>query len=121
MLNRTPTRPTGARPNSPADVSTADGPLAPLLVDIRGAAALLSCSARHCEDMHREGRMPAAIRLGGRALRFSVAQLREWVGMGCPDRATWEAKKAADSAKVARPNSNGCSNDTNCGDGAHTG
>jgi hypothetical protein len=102
MIDRTAhrTRTAPTRPHGPADAAPADGVL---LVDVHAVGRLLSCSARHVEDLHREALMPAARRLG-RLLRWDVAELREWVTAGCPDRQTWEAQKAGDSVKVARPN-----------------
>jgi excisionase family DNA binding protein len=58
----------------------------PRLVDFEAAAALLSISRRHLEDLAREGRLPAPVRLG-RAVRFSVDALRRFVEA--------EARKAA--------------------------
>src|SRR5438046_1151463 len=39
---------------------------------------------------HAAGRIPAAIKLGGRTL-WRVEELRSWVAAGCPDRRTWLA------------------------------
>lgn len=91
MVNHTcqPSRSPADRLNSPADGAPID---APLLADIHRVAAILSCSTRHVEDMNREARIPVPRRLG-RLLRWDVAELREWVSAGCPDRPTWEQRK----------------------------
>jgi predicted DNA-binding transcriptional regulator AlpA len=63
-----------------------------LLVDTLAVAGMLSVSRRHVEDMNREGLMPAAIRIG-RAVRWSVLELRDWCNAGCPNRSIWESRK----------------------------
>jgi predicted DNA-binding transcriptional regulator AlpA len=99
MLNRTPTRAAATRHN-PADSAPSD---AALLVDVHGLGRLLACSARHCEDLAREGALPEPVKLG-RLSRWRVSEIRAWVEAGCLNRAIWEAKKAAGSCEVARPN-----------------
>jgi predicted DNA-binding transcriptional regulator AlpA len=91
-----------ATKRAPADAATADGAL---LVDVHGVGRLLNCSARHCEDLAREGALPEPVKLG-RLRRWRISEIRAWVEAGCPNRQAWEAmrKAAEDSRKVTRPN-----------------
>jgi len=43
---------------------------------------------------HSAGRIPAAIKLGGRTY-WRVRELRDWIDAGCPTRKTWEALLAS--------------------------
>jgi excisionase family DNA binding protein len=64
-----------------------------LLIDTRQAAKLLKISARTIFQMEKDGRMPAAIRIGDRAVRWSYMELQEWVNAGCPERKDWKWPK----------------------------
>lgn len=64
-----------------------------LLIDTRQAAKLLKVSARTLWQMENDGRMPAAIRIGGRAVRWSHEELQAWVNAGCPERSEWKWPK----------------------------
>src|SRR5262245_2644714 len=69
--------------------ATPGAPLAPLLIDITGLAALL---ARSVPSLHRDdaaGRLPAALRIGG-SKRWRYAEIVEWVELGCPSRSEFE-------------------------------
>lgn len=44
-------------------------------------------------QMENDGRMPAAIRIGGRAVRWSYEELHAWVNAGCPERSEWKWPK----------------------------
>ncbi len=48
------------------------------------------------------GRTPVAVRLGTRRPVFLIAELAAWLAAGAPDRATWEAAKAADDKPARR-------------------
>lgn len=61
---------------------------------VRSVARLLECSARHVERLDCAGKIPAPVRLG-RAKRWNLAELREWLAAGAPDRLTWIAMKGA--------------------------
>jgi len=58
----------------------ADAPAA--LLDVRGVAALLSCSPRHVYRLADAGRMPAPVRIGA-LVRWRRADLDEWLAGGC--------------------------------------
>ena len=81
----------GEAPDRPAGEHPAAAP-APLLIDINGLAAAL---ARSVPSLHRDdaaGRLPAAVRIGG-SKRWRYADIVEWVALGCPRRAEFEARR----------------------------
>jgi excisionase family DNA binding protein len=59
------------------------GKMQPALIDIKSVAALLGCSARHVEDLVREGRAPQPVRLG-RLRKWIPEQIHAWIQAGCP-------------------------------------
>jgi len=66
---------------------------APLLLNVKHAAALLGVSPNHFRKMGDTGRLgPLPVRLG-RAVRWRREELEEWVKTGCPPRARWLAQK----------------------------
>jgi predicted DNA-binding transcriptional regulator AlpA len=67
------------------------------LLDLHALAKKLSCSARHVEDLGREGKLPAPIRLG-RLKRWDVATIDAWIAAGCPAPADWKRDAALVSA-----------------------
>jgi predicted DNA-binding transcriptional regulator AlpA len=73
----------------------------PLLVDIKQATALCGISEASWYRLKALGRVPAAVKLGARVL-WRIDDLRLWVAWGCPDRKTFEARKAAGGGP-ARP------------------
>ena len=74
------------RPNRPVRTR----PLPVLLVDARGAAAMLGVSPRHLASLVRDGLVPPPRRLGKKATRWSVQSLEKWAAQGCPPAATWK-------------------------------
>jgi predicted DNA-binding transcriptional regulator AlpA len=64
-----------------------------LLTDIKGLAKMLGRSERAIWRDHSAGRVPEPIKLGGMT-KWRVAEIREWVAVGCPDRSAWEAMKS---------------------------
>jgi predicted DNA-binding transcriptional regulator AlpA len=69
-----------------------------LLVGADAAGPMCSRSEASWWRDHAAGRVPAPIRLGGRTL-WRVAELRDWVEAGCPDRRTWDALRGQSSGK----------------------
>ncbi|MFO0847310.1 MAG: hypothetical protein U0871_01950 [Gemmataceae bacterium] len=68
--------------------------LQPLAVDARGLTQLLPFGLRTIRAMDSAGKLPAPVRVGGRVL-WRVPEIRAWLKAGAPDRAGWEALKAA--------------------------
>jgi len=55
----------------------------PAMLDVRGVASLLSCSARHIYRMADAGRMPRPLKLGS-LVRWRRADIDAWLEAGCP-------------------------------------
>jgi len=66
----------------------------PLAIDAAEVGKLFGVSERHVWAMNSRGRLPRPIRLG-RAVRWRVAELRDWLAAGCPERSRWEAIRHA--------------------------
>jgi excisionase family DNA binding protein len=67
--------------------------LEPLAVDAREAAALLGLSRSMFYKMMEAGRIGPQGRRFGKAVRFSVAELRAWAAAGMPPRHVWQSRK----------------------------
>ncbi|WLD12822.1 helix-turn-helix transcriptional regulator [Planctellipticum variicoloris] len=65
----------------------------PLLLDARDAATLCGLSPASWYRRVSAGHTPAPVRIGG-AVRWRVDDLRRWIGLGCPDRATFQTLTA---------------------------
>jgi predicted DNA-binding transcriptional regulator AlpA len=62
-----------------------------LAVTARDAATLLGISRAQLYRLHSSGRLgPQPIYLGAKAPRWSVAELRDWLAGGCPNRQVWQ-------------------------------
>jgi predicted DNA-binding transcriptional regulator AlpA len=69
--------------------------LARLLVGHARAAAMCGIGLSTWHRLNAAGQIgPTPIKLGGRVL-WPVGDLTAWVAAGCPDRSTWNARKAA--------------------------
>ena len=78
----------------PTPADSIPAPLEPLAVDAKRLASLLCVSIRSVERMDVAGKLPAPLRLcGGHAKRWSVAEIRQWLAAGAPDRRTWNSMK----------------------------
>lgn len=64
-----------------------------LLIDTKQVAKFLKVSARTIYQMDKDGRMPAAIRIWGRNVRWNFEELQAWVNAGCPERSEWKWPK----------------------------
>lgn len=70
--------------------------LTSLLVDAKTAARMLSMSRSKFYSLRDSGRLgPQAIFIDSRP-RFSVAELQEWVTVGCPKREEWSRRNNGD-------------------------
>ena len=61
----------------------------PLLVGRADAAAMVAVSVATWDRMVSAGKTPAPVRPCGRPL-WRIADLESWVGLGCPNRMTFE-------------------------------
>ncbi len=59
-------------------------------VPAKDAAALLGISRAQLWKLHSAGKIPLPVRLGTRAPRWIVAELKAWLAADAPDRQEWE-------------------------------
>jgi predicted DNA-binding transcriptional regulator AlpA len=64
-----------------------------LAVSARQLAEMLDVSLRQVWRLNAAGKLPRPIRLGG-SVRWNREEIQRWFETGCPDRKTWEARKA---------------------------
>ena len=67
----------------------------PLLIDVKSLAKMLSCSVRSVWRLNSSGKLPKPVKIG-RSVKWNYQMVRTWVEMGCPDRATFEARSQAE-------------------------
>lgn len=60
-----------------------------MLIDTHEMVKLLKYSARKIWGMEKNGKMPAAIRVG-KSVRWSLDEIKAWNDAGCPHRANWQ-------------------------------
>jgi predicted DNA-binding transcriptional regulator AlpA len=70
----------------------------PLALAAADVAKMLGISERHLWALNSSGRLPRPLRLG-RAVRWPVEELREWLAAGAPERSRWENMRDQDSAQ----------------------
>lgn len=63
------------------------------------AAKMLGISRAQFFKLHAMGRVPRPVRLGTKAPRWRVEELKAWLAAGCPERAAWE-ELAAQTERV---------------------
>ena len=68
------------------------GELEPLGVGADEAAALVGIGKTLWAELDSAGQIPAPRKLGTRCV-WAVAELRDWMGAGCPERERWETLK----------------------------
>jgi len=54
------------------------------------AATACGVSRSQWWKLHASGKVPAPVRLGAKAPRWRMDELRQWLAAGCPDRLTWD-------------------------------
>jgi predicted DNA-binding transcriptional regulator AlpA len=64
-----------------------------LAVSARELAEMLNVSLRQVWRLNSAGKLPKPIRLSG-SVRWNRQEVTDWFEAGCPDRKTWEARKA---------------------------
>lgn len=66
-----------------------------LALPAAAVAEMLHISERHLWSLHSSGRLPRPVRFG-RAVRWSVDELRDWLAAGAPSRDVWEQRERAE-------------------------
>jgi len=66
-----------------------------LCVDRAGLAALLDVSVRQVDRLDSGGKLPAPLALG-RCKRWSVEEVKAWIGAGAPRRSLWASIRRAE-------------------------
>ena len=75
----------------------------PLAVGLKTAARMLGIGKTNLETLTAAGKAPAPIRISDGRNVYRTADLAEWVRLGCPDRAEFEARTGcADPVKSRR-------------------
>jgi prophage regulatory protein len=64
-----------------------------LAICARELAEMRGISLRQTWRLSSAGKLPKPIRLGG-SVRWNRQEVMDWFQGGCPDRQTWEARKA---------------------------
>ena len=64
-----------------------------LAISARELAQMLGVSLRQIWRLNASGKLPRPLRIGG-SVRWSRQEIVEWFEAGCPDRRTWQARKA---------------------------
>ena len=78
-----------ARNNAGMSKATHGSESACLAVPAAEVAKILGISVRHVWALLADGRLPKPVRLG-RAVRWNVDELRDWLSAGAPDTQTWD-------------------------------
>lgn len=82
-----------ADPHAPGRLTVAD-PAAPLVADAKALAKLLGLGLRTIRTYDTRGLIPKPVKLGSRVV-WRLDEIRAWLATGAPDRATWDALRAA--------------------------
>ena len=61
----------------------------PLVVGADRLATLLAISVRTVRTLDYAGKLPRAVHIGGKVF-WRIAEIREWLAAGSPDRTAWE-------------------------------
>ncbi len=69
--------------------------VAPLLIDRRELARLLSVGVATLDRMRAAGRIPPPLTLSPGCVRWRLDEVRAWLDAGAPTAKEWEARKAA--------------------------
>ena len=65
----------------------------PLVLDAQGLAAAGFGSVRHVRRLDASGKLPRAVRLGGKKKVWLRNELVAWLTAGAPNRDAWEQMK----------------------------
>ena len=72
-----------------------------ILIDTATTAKLLGISSRTLYRLNDEKATPEPVRIGGKIIRWRLAELLEWIEAGCPPRKFWNYKGLGASHKRA--------------------
>jgi predicted DNA-binding transcriptional regulator AlpA len=72
-----------------------------ILLDTKVTARLLDISPATLDRLRAVGGIPEPVRVGGRIIRWRLAELLEWIEAGCPPRKFWDYKGQGTSQKRA--------------------
>jgi len=64
-----------------------------MAISARELADLLGISMRQVWRLNSAGKLPRPVRIGG-SVRWNRQEIMDWFEAGCPDRKTWDARKA---------------------------
>jgi len=64
-----------------------------MAISARELADLLGISMRQVWRLNSAGKLPRPVRIGG-SVRWKRQEIMDWFEAGCPDRKTWDARKA---------------------------
>jgi predicted DNA-binding transcriptional regulator AlpA len=87
------------RPDSgrPASLTAA---VAPLLIDRRELARLLSVGVATIDRMRAAGRLPPALALSPGCVRWRLDEIRRWLDAGAPSAAEWAVSEKQNGRSV---------------------
>lgn len=66
-----------------------------IAISAKQLSQLLGVSIRQVWRLSATGKLPKNLRLRG-SVKWSRAEIIQWFEAGCPDRQTWEARKAVE-------------------------
>jgi excisionase family DNA binding protein len=64
-----------------------------LAISARELAEMLGVSLRQIWRLNASGKLPKPVRIGG-SVRWNRQEVMDWFDAECPDRRTWQARKA---------------------------
>jgi len=65
------------------------------LLSAQAVGGMLSLSKRQVFRMRSAGLICAPLRVGAGTIRWRRSDIEQWIGMGCPSRKEFEARKEA--------------------------
>ena len=85
----------------PSDTPPAAANSAPLLLDAKALARLLSTSCATIWRWDAAGKLPAPLRLSAGTTRWRRGDIEQWIALGCLDRREFETLTANDNSRRA--------------------
>jgi predicted DNA-binding transcriptional regulator AlpA len=91
-----------AAPIPAMDTSKSDGAPGQLALNAVDTGRVLGISRAQVFKLHASGKLPMPVRLGTKAPRWRLEELKAWLAAGCPDRRAWEVAVALGGSVRAR-------------------